>query len=50
MPDTRGERVTATPTEARQAEQGPSVRNVLVISVVLALVAMVACWLLFFKT
>jgi hypothetical protein len=50
MPDIKGEQVTATPTEARQGERGPSVRNVLVTSVVLALAAMVAIWLLFFKT
>lgn len=37
-------------TEARQAELGPTVRNVLVISVVLALAFMAVIWFIFFKT
>ncbi|WP_211910738.1 hypothetical protein [Tardiphaga alba] len=43
-------RVTQTATEARQAEPGPTVRNVLVISVALALAFMAVIWLIFFKT
>lgn len=50
MPEIEGGRVTETATEARQAEPGPSVRNVLVISIVLALAAMAVLWFLFFKT
>lgn len=50
MPEIEGDRVTETATEARQAEPGPSVRNILVISVVLALAAMAVLWFLFFKT
>lgn len=50
MPEVKGGRVTETATEARQAESGPSVRNVLMISVVLALLAMAVIWFVFFKT
>lgn len=50
MPDVENGQVTATAKEARQAERGPTVRNVLVISVVLALAVMAALWFVFFKT
>lgn len=43
-------RVTETATEARQAEPGPSVRNVLVISLALAFVVLAVVWFVFFKT
>ncbi len=50
MPDVEDGQVTATATEARQAERGPTVRNVLVISVVMALAVLAALWFVFFKT
>lgn len=43
-------RTAETPTEARQAEPGPSVLLLLGSSLALALIAMAAVWLLFFKT
>ncbi len=36
--------------EARQAERGPTVRIVLVASTLLAVVALLAIWLVFFRT
>ncbi len=42
--------IVETATEARQAEPGPSIFLVLVVSIVLAGVALGAVWLLFFKT
>ena len=50
MPDIENGQVTATAKEARQAERGPTVRNVLVASVVLAFVVMTALWFLYFRT
>jgi len=50
MPDVENGQVTATAKEVRQAERGPTVRNVLVISVVMALAALAALWFVFFKT
>lgn len=39
-----------TPTEARQAERGPSILFVLIISLIIALIGMAAVWYLFFRT
>jgi hypothetical protein len=50
MVEKRGEQVIETAREARQAEPGPSVRNVLVISTVAVIVAFAAIWLVFFNT
>ena len=36
--------------EARQAERGPTVRNVLVASTALVIVAFVVIWIVFFRT
>ena len=41
------ERIIETPTEARQAEPGPSVFLLLVVSVALAISAMSVVWLFF---
>jgi hypothetical protein len=46
----RGEQVIETAREARQAEPGPSVRNVLVISTSAVIVLFAIIWLVFFKT
>lgn len=42
--------IVETPTEARQAEPGPSIFRVLTISLVLAVVVLGAVYLLFFRT
>jgi hypothetical protein len=39
-----------TPTEARQAEPGPSILVVLTISTVLAVLILGGVWLVFFRT
>jgi len=44
------EKITASPTEARQAERAPSVLSLLIISLILALIGMAAVWYLFFRT
>jgi hypothetical protein len=41
--------IIETPTEARQAERGPSVLSLLVISLTVALIGMAAVWYLFFR-
>jgi hypothetical protein len=50
MVEKRGERIIETAQEARQAERGPSVRNVLIVSTVAVIVAFAAVWLMFFQT
>ena len=50
MPRTRGGRVIETPTEARQAEPGPSVLLLLVVSLALAAILLSVVWLIFFRT
>jgi hypothetical protein len=50
MVEKRGEQIIETAREARQAEPGPSVRNVLVISTVAVIVLFAIIWLLFVKT
>ena len=49
MVEKRGEQVIETAREARQAEPGPSVRNVLVISTVSVIIAFAVVWLVFFN-
>lgn len=43
-------RVVETPIEARQAELGPSVLTLLVVSVALAAVILGVVWMIFFRT
>jgi len=50
MVEKHGEQVIETAREARQAEPGPSVRNVLVISTTAVIIAFAVIWLLFFRT
>lgn len=42
--------IIETPTEARQAEPGPSILVLLVISVSVAVVGMAVVWVVFFRT
>jgi len=42
--------IIETPTEARQAEPGPSILLLLVVSVSVAAVAMAIVWFVFFRT
>ena len=50
MPKIENERIVETPTEARQAEPGPSIFYVLVISLILAVVILGVVWAIFFRT
>ena len=50
MVEKRGEQIIETAREARQAEPGPSVRNVLVISTIAVIVLFAIIWLVFVKT
>ena len=43
-------RIVETPTEARQAEPGPSILLILIVSVVLAAIVLGAVWFIFFRT
>jgi len=43
-----GEQIVETAQEARQAERGPTVRNVLVASTSLVILAFAVIWLAFF--
>jgi hypothetical protein len=45
-----GDRIIESAREARQAERGPTVRNMLVASTCLAIVALMIVWLVFFRT
>lgn len=42
--------IVETPTEARQAEPGPSMLVVLTVSTVLAVLILGVAWLVFFRT
>jgi hypothetical protein len=42
--------IIETPTEARQAERGPSVIWLLATGLIIALIGMAAVWYLFFRT
>jgi len=46
----RGEQIIETAQEARQAEPGPSVRNVLVISTTAVIIGFAVIWMMFFRT
>jgi hypothetical protein len=43
-------RIVETPTEARQAEPGPSVLLILIVGVGLALIVLGTGWFVFFRT
>ena len=43
-------RIVETPTEARQAEPGPSILVILIVSVFLAAIILGAVWFIFFRT
>lgn len=43
-------RIVETPTEARQAEPGPSVLVLLTASLALAIIVMGIVWVIFFRT
>jgi hypothetical protein len=49
MANEKDDQIVETTTEARGAESGPTVRNVLVWSLGLAALAMVVVWYVFFK-
>jgi hypothetical protein len=50
MPSKKHGIIIETPTEARQAERGPSVLMLLVVSLGLAVVILAGIWFLFFRT
>jgi hypothetical protein len=43
-------RIVETPTEARQAEPGPSILALLVVSVSMAVLVLAVVWYVFFRT
>jgi hypothetical protein len=45
-----GDQIVESTQEARQAERGPTVRNVLIASTCLAVAVLVLVWLVFFRT
>lgn len=50
MVEKHGDTIVETAEEARQAERGPTMRNVLVWSTGLIVVAFAIIWFVFFKT
>lgn len=50
MPKLVDDRIVETPTEARQAEPGPSVLVLLIVSLALTLILMGLVWAIFFRT
>ena len=50
MAEKHGRQIVETALEARGAERGPTMRNVLVWSLGLVVVAMAIVWLVFFRT
>jgi hypothetical protein len=50
MVERQGEQVVETARNARGAEPGPSVRNVLVISTAAVIVVLAVVWFIFFRT
>jgi cobalamin biosynthesis Mg chelatase CobN len=50
MPEEQKGRIVETATEARQAEAGPSIFLVLIVSVILAVAILGVVWFIFFKT
>lgn len=49
MATKQGRRIVETPTEARQAEPGPSVLALLVVSTGLAMLILGVVWFVFFR-
>jgi hypothetical protein len=50
MAEKKQGRIVETATEARQAEPGPSILLILIVSVVLAVTVLGALWFIFFRT
>ena len=50
MAQRQRQRIVETPTEARQAEPGPSVLALLIVSLGLVLLLMGVVWFVFFRT
>lgn len=50
MVEWHGDMIVESAQEARQAERGPTVRNVLMWSTALVVVAFAIIWFVFFKT
>jgi hypothetical protein len=50
MATNKDHRIVETATEARQAEPGPSVLAMLIVSTGLAIVILLALWFVFFRT
>ena len=50
MAERKNGRIVETPTEARQAEPGPSVLVLLTVSVALAVIVLAIVWFGFFRT
>jgi hypothetical protein len=50
MAERKDGRIVETPTEARQAEPGPSVLLLLIVSVALAVLILGIVWAVFFRT
>jgi cobalamin biosynthesis Mg chelatase CobN len=50
MAEKKEGRIVETATEARQAEPGPSILLILMVSVVLAVILLGAVWFIFFRT
>jgi hypothetical protein len=50
MAEQQGERIVETAREARGAEPGPTVRNVLVVSLTAVIIVLAVVWFIFFKT
>jgi cobalamin biosynthesis Mg chelatase CobN len=50
MAEKKQGRLVETATEARQAEPGPSILLILIVSVVLAVTVLGALWFFFFRT
>lgn len=50
MATNKDRRIVETATEARQAESGPSVLAMLIVSTGLAIVILIALWFVFFRT
>jgi hypothetical protein len=46
----RNGQIIESTQEARQAERGPTIRNVLVAGTALAVIALAIVWLIFFRT
>jgi hypothetical protein len=50
MPRKKHGIIIETPTEARQAERGPSVLLLLTVSLIAVMIGMAAVWYIFFRT